>query len=292
VALSALLNAGHRIELVLTQPDRPAGRGLKLEPSAVKRLALAHGLVIAQPVTLTDEVAAEQIRAAKVDAMVVAAYGLILPKAVLAMPRLGCLNIHASLLPRWRGAAPIQRAILAGDSETGITIMQMNEGLDTGGMLLRQNIAITNDDTAGSLHDKLAALGGELIVRALAHPSQAIPQEEGMATYAAKIDKSEARIRWTDSALQIHRQIRAFNPHPGANTTLDGVNIKLWHARVGSGHDAIPGEVVDATSERLVVACGENALEIHELQRAGGKRLPAKAFLTGYPLALGTRFGS
>jgi len=291
VALSALLNAGHRIEHVLTQPDRPAGRGLKFEPSAVKRLALAHGLVVAQPVTLKDEVAAEQIRAEKVDAMVVAAYGLILPKAVLAMPRLGCLNIHASLLPRWRGAAPIQRAILAGDRETGITIMQMNEGLDTGSMLLQQNIAIMDDDTMGSLHDKLAVLGGELIVRALGHSFPAVPQEESTATYAAKIHKSEARIRWTDSALQIHRQIRAFNPHPGANTTLDGVNIKLWRTRACSACDAIAGEVVDATDERLVVACGENALEIYELQRAGGKRLSAKAFLAGHPLASGTRFG-
>ena len=292
VALNALLDAGHRIELVLTQPDRPAGRGLKLEPSAVKQLAESRGLTISQPMTLKDEAAAGQIHAIQADAIVVAAYGLILPKAILATPRLGCLNIHASLLPRWRGAAPIQRAILAGDTETGVTIMQMNEGLDTGDLLRRQSIPITDDDTAGSLHDKLAALGGQLIVRTLAQSSQPLAQDNRAATYAAKIDKREARIRWTDSAQQIHRQIRAFNPHPGAGTLFDGVSIKLWRARACSRGVATPGEIIDVSGGHLVVACGEDALEILEMQRAGGKRLSTPAFLAGFTLACGARFGA
>ncbi len=291
VALNALLGAGHRIELVLTQPDRPAGRGLKLEPSAVKRLALERGLALAQPVTLKDEAIAARLRALEADAMVVAAYGLLLPKTILAIPRLGCLNIHASLLPRWRGAAPIQRALLAGDKETGITIMQMNEGLDTGDVLLRQGTAITDDDTTGSLHDRLAALGGGLIVRVLANTFEREPQDNAVATYAAKIEKSAARILWTDSAQHIHRQIRAFNPHPGAATQFTGVNIKLWRASIRERAEAAPGTVTDVTTETITIACGEGALEIHELQRAGGKRLAAAAFLAGNPIARGARFG-
>jgi methionyl-tRNA formyltransferase len=292
VALKALLSAGHRIELVLTQPDRPAGRGLKLEASAVKRLAEKNGLALAQPVTLRDDVAVNAIQAVRADAMVVAAYGLILPRSVLALPRLGCLNIHASLLPRWRGAAPIQRAILAGDKESGVTIMQMNEGLDTGDILLRQSIEIVPDETAGSLHDKLAVFGAQLIVRALEQTPTPVPQDHTAATYAAKIDKREAIIRWTDSMNSIERQVRAFNPFPGASTTLDGINIKIWRANALSQQAATPGAVMEATDDRLIVACGEGALTIHEMQRAGGKRLSTRNFLRGFPLAPGARFGA
>lgn len=292
VALNALLDAGHQIGLVLTQPDRPAGRGLKLEPSAVNRLAKSRGLTVLQPTTLKDRAAAAQICATQADAMVVAAYGLILPKVVLTMPRLGCLNIHASLLPHWRGAAPIQRALLAGDSETGITIMQMNEGLDTGDMLLQRSIPIAGEDTSGSLHDKLAVLGARLVLQALAQTTQAVPQDESAATYAAKISKDEAKIRWTDSAQQIHRQIRAFNPYPGASTLFDGVNIKLWRARASAQGAAMPGEIIEVAADHIAVACGDGALEIYEIQRAGGKRLSTPAFLAGFPLACGARFGT
>jgi methionyl-tRNA formyltransferase len=291
-ALQALVGAGHAIELVLTQPDRPAGRGLKLEQSAVKQMAREYGLALTQPNTLNDVAAVALIRAAQADAMVVAAYGLILPKTVLTIPQLGCLNIHASLLPRWRGAAPIQRAILAGDKETGITIMQMNEGLDAGDILLQEAVPIADGDAAGSLHDKLAALGSKLILQALTKAPKPYPQDQAMATYAAKIEKREALIDWSHDAQHINQQIRAFNPHPGAATQLDGMTIKLWCARVCEGSKAAPGSVLEASAERFVVACGEGALEILEVQRAGGKRLTAEAFLAGKPLARATRFGA
>jgi methionyl-tRNA formyltransferase len=218
-ALRALHEAGHHIALVLTQPDRPAGRGLKTQPSAVKRLAEELGLGVQQPQTLKDERMLEALRHSNPDAMIVAAYGLILPPAVLAIPARGCVNIHASLLPRWRGAAPIQRALLAGDARTGISIMQMDAGLDTGPVLLQEAIAIEPHDTAQTLHDRLASLGSRLIVEALAAPRTPVPQDDAQATYAPKLDRNEARLDWTEPASSIDRKVRAFNPAPGAWTT-------------------------------------------------------------------------
>jgi methionyl-tRNA formyltransferase len=290
-ALSALIAAGHEIVLVLTQPDRPAGRGLKLVPSAVKIIAQKQTLKVEQPPTLKQLDAHALIAGANADAMIVAAYGLILPKAILAIPRLGCINIHASLLPRWRGAAPIQRAILAGDSETGVTIMQMDEGLDTGGMLLKRNITIGEDETAGELHDRLAALGAELIVEALKSLPAAVPQDASHATYAAKISKDEALIDWHEDAARIARKVRAYNPYPGALTALNGERLKIWRARVASQGNAAPGTVCDSASSELIIACGQGAIEVQELQRAGGKRISAASFLAGTALAPGTRLG-
>jgi methionyl-tRNA formyltransferase len=291
VALDALLGAGHAIALVLTQPDRPTGRGLKTRPSAVKRLALRHGLAVAQPPTLAEENAVNAIAHVEPDAVVVAAYGLILPQAVLDIPRLGGINIHASLLPRWRGAAPIQRALLAGDAATGITIMQMNTGLDTGGILLQEALPIAAADTSQSLHDKLAELGARLIVRALAAPLTARAQDESRATYAAKIDKREARIDWNESAEIIDRKVRAFNPVPGAFSSLNGTSIKIWRAEVERGVTAQPGTVYAAAPADIVVACGVDGLRLLEVQRAGGRRLPTSAFIAGFEVARGARFG-
>jgi len=216
--------------------------------------------------------------------MVVAAYGLILPQPVLDLPRLGCLNIHASLLPRWRGAAPIQRAILAGDPETGVTIMQMDAGLDTGGMILKQAIPIAENDNAQTLHDKLAALGAQLIVRALHEQPAAVAQDPAQASYAAKITKAEARIDWTRPAAELARAIRAYNPMPGAYTGWQGQPLKLWRAEAVSAASAVPGTVLQADAQGIVVATGEGALRLHELQRAGSKRLAAQAFLAGATL--------
>lgn len=289
-ALGALIDAGHDIALVLTQPDRPAGRGMALLPSPVKQRALAAGLPVFQPVRLKDAEAQETVRAVGADAMIVAAYGLILPQAVLDLPRLGCINIHASLLPRWRGAAPIQRAILAGDPETGVCIMQMEAGLDTGPVLRSAALPIEAEDTAASLHDKLAALGARLIVDTLADlPKMAVPQPENGATYAAKIEKSEAPIDWRQPAVQIGRQIRAFNPFPAALFHANGQAIKAWRAmpEAGSGE---PGTVLAADRNGILVACGEGVLRLLELQKAGGKRLAVAQFLAGTPLAAGTRF--
>lgn len=290
-ALRALHSAGHEIALVLTQPDRPAGRGLKAAASPVKDAALELGLQVQQPQTLksVDVVAALAAQAA--DVMVVAAYGLILPRDVLALPRLHCLNIHASLLPRWRGAAPIQRAILAGDSETGISIMQMDEGLDTGPVMLRAGLPITPDDTAGTLHDKLALLGARLIVEALANPRPVQPQDAARATYAAKIDKREARIDWQASATVNARAVRAFNPVPGASTTFRGQLLKIWAASELEGAGGVPGTVRAADANGIVVACGSGALRLTELQRAGGKRVGAAAFLAGCRVESGERLG-
>jgi methionyl-tRNA formyltransferase len=304
-ALERLLAAGFEVALVLTQPDRPAGRGMKLQPSPVKQLALAHGLAVAQPRGLrldgryADDAAAAraQILDAQADAMVVAAYGLILPQWVLDAPRLGCLNIHASLLPRWRGAAPIHRAIEAGDASTGVTIMQMDAGLDTGAMLLKEAVAITGADTTGSLHDRLAPLGGRLIVEALELAAcgglrpEAQP-EEGV-TYAHKIDKAEAALDWRQPAAVLERRLRAFDPFPGAATTLRGEALKVWRgAVVGAGAHAEPGTVLAAGPEGIDVACGEGALRCTELQRAGGRRLGAADLLRGFPVAAGERFGT
>lgn len=292
IALDALREAGHEIALVLTQPDRPAGRGLRPLASAVKRAALEHALPLAQPPTLKDPAIASALESVAPDAMVVAAYGLIVPPRLLSAPRLGCINIHASLLPRWRGAAPIQRAILAGDRETGITIMQMDEGLDTGPVLLQEALAIMPHDTAQTLHDKLAALGGRLIVRALEAPLRAIPQDGARATYAAKIDKLEARIDWQEPAHVIERKVRAFNPVPGAATAYRGAALKIWRASIAPPRKSSPGLVCDVGGESITVACGaDTALELLELQRAGGRRLAAAAFLAGCPVQPGERLG-
>ncbi len=294
VALQALIAAGHEIVLVLTQPDRPAGRGLKLLASSVKKLAQKHGLTVEQPLTLKAEAAEALIASAKADAMVVAAYGLILPPAILAIPRLGCINIHASLLPRWRGAAPIQRAILAGDVETGITLMQMDAGLDTGAMLTRRALAIGEHETAGELHDRLALLGGEMITAALHHLPLPLAQDAAQASYAAKITKSEACIDWGESALEIQRKIRAYNPFPGAVTPFGHERIKLWRAEIVDsppGEPGTPGTICDAPPAELIIACGQGALKVLELQRAGGKRLASSVFLKGFPMQRGLRLG-
>jgi methionyl-tRNA formyltransferase len=283
-ALAAILAAGHDVPLVLTQPDRPAGRGMQLQASAVKQLALTHGLPVYQPERLKDPATHEPIRAAAAEVMVVAAYGLILPQAVLDIPPRGCLNIHASLLPRWRGAAPIQRAIAAGDAETGVTIMQMDAGLDTGAMLLAESLKVGAGETAGELHDRLAALGARLIVAALARLDTLTPVAQPTAgvTYAAKIDKAEAHLDWAEPAAVLARKICAFNPFPGATLPLAGLPFKVWRAAAVAGSGR-PGEVLTlATGEAkntvtagVTVATGEGALRITELQKPGGRRLDA-----------------
>ncbi len=291
-ALSAVIAAGHEVCLVLTQPDRPAGRGMALQPSAVKKVALAHGIEVFQPLTLKDNEAQAKIAEVGAELMVVAAYGLILPQVVLDMPRLGCLNIHASLLPRWRGAAPIQRALLAGDAQTGVCIMQMEAGLDTGPVLLREAFDITSDDTSASLHDKLADSGARLIVDALLRlplPAQA-QSEEGL-TYADKIEKTEALIDWSKSAAELDRHLRAFNPFPGAQTVFAGQTVKLWVARPVDGAGE-KGCILAVDRKNIVIACGQGALAVSELQRAGGKRLPVQQYLAGHSLKVGDRFGS
>lgn len=291
-ALAALLEAGHEVALVLTQPDRPAGRGLKLVPSAVKALALERGLEVYQPAGLKDEETRERLRSVGADLLVVAAYGLILPQPVLSLPRLGAVNIHASLLPRWRGAAPIQRAILAGDAQTGISIMQMDAGLDTGPVLAAESMAIAAEDTGASLHDKLAELGARLIVATLARIERgqfrAEPQAAAGATYAAKITKADAEIDWSEAAAVIERKVRAFDPLPGASTMIKGVGLKIWRAGVTAAKGT-PGTVLEASPRGIVIACGSEALCVGELQRAGGKRLPAGQFLAGFPLSAGDR---
>ena len=294
-ALAALHAAGHVITLVLTQPDRPAGRGLKLAPGAVKTLAMEQGFEVYQPSSLKDAEVQQRLRRLEADLMVVAAYGLILPEAVLGAARLGAINIHASLLPRWRGAAPIQRAILAGDPRTGISIMQMDPGLDTGPVLAAEAIPIAADDTAGSLHDKLAALGARLIVTALAQLERgelrAVPQMEADATHAAKITKAEAEIDWRDAAALIERKVRALNPQPGAATAVRGAALKIWGARATRA-EGEAGTILDAGPRGIVVACGDGALRVLELQRAGGKRLAAAQFLAGFALVAGERLES
>jgi methionyl-tRNA formyltransferase len=297
-ALDALHRAGHETALVLTQPDRPSGRGLHPTPSAVKRLAQTLDRPVLQPATLKDPAIQTTLASLRPDAMIVAAYGLIVPQAVLDIPRRGCINIHASLLPRWRGAAPIQRAILAGDHKTGISIMQMDAGLDTGPVLLEETTDIARDDTAQTLHDRLAAMGARLIVEALDHePIEGRvpqPQDGTRATYAAKLDKRDATIDWSEPAAAIARKVRAFNPVPGASTTYGGSALKLWHARAREhAGAAAPGTIISADKEGVLVACGgDSALEVTELQRAGGKRLPASSFLAGSPLHAGDRLGA
>jgi methionyl-tRNA formyltransferase len=303
VALEAIADAGFEIVLVLTQPDRPAGRGMKLQASPVKQFAASHGWAVAQPRSLRldgkfpeDAASArESLAVAKADVMVVAAYGLILPQWVLDAPRRGCLNIHASLLPRWRGAAPIHRAIEAGDAETGVTIMQMDAGLDTGDMLLRESLTI-GDDTTARLHDRLAALGGRMIVEALhqakAGTLHAEPQPAEGVTYAHKVEKSEAQVDWTLDGATIVRRIRAFDPFPGASSALDGETVKLWagEAQAGPRVEA-PGTVLEVTPSGIVVAAKDSIVTLSELQRAGGKRLPVADFLRGFDIKAGQVFG-
>lgn len=289
-ALTALIAAGHEVVLVLTQPDRPAGRGMNLQPSAVKQVAQAHGIEVFQPTSLRDAEAQARVKAANAELMVVAAYGLILPQAVLDMPRLGCLNIHASLLPRWRGAAPIQRAILAGDRETGVCIMQMEAGLDTGPVLLSEALTIGDRDTSASLHDRLADLGARLIVSAVAAlPLSPRPQPEDGITYAAKIEKREATLDWRLPAEVLDRHIRAFNPFPGAVASLNGQPVKVWQAcrTLGQGE---PGRILAVGKDGISVACGDGALRLLELQKAGGKRVSAAQFAAGGSVSTGAGF--
>jgi methionyl-tRNA formyltransferase len=285
----------HDVKLVLTQPDKPGGRGLHSQASEVKQLALEHRIELYQPPALKSEAALAQLRAAGADAMVVAAYGLLLPQAVLDLFRFGCINIHASLLPRWRGAAPIQRALLAGDRETGVCIMKMDAGLDTGPVYRSQRTPIADDETAGSLHDRLAAIGARLLVETLDAIEKRGLEPQPQATtgicYAHKISKSEATIDWNANAVAVARQVRAFDPAPGAQTHLRGELIKIWSAHAIRGSSAIPGEVVSAADGEIVVACGEGALAVRELQRAGGRRLSAADFLRGSPISAGARLG-
>ncbi|MDT7837436.1 methionyl-tRNA formyltransferase [Aquabacterium sp. OR-4] len=300
-ALRQLLAAGHTVPLVLTQPDRPAGRGMKLTPSPVKALALQHGIAVAQPRSLRldgkypdDAAAARQaLLGAAPEAMVVAAYGLILPQWVLDLPARGCLNIHASLLPRWRGAAPIHRAIEAGDAQTGITLMQMDAGLDTGDMLLTAAQAIRPDDTTATLHDRLATQGGALCVQGLAAPEalRRTPQPAEGVNYAHKIEKHEAAIDWRQPAAVIERRVRAFDPFPGASFTLGNEVVKLWAAEVLPQAGGTPGQVLQADGQRLLVACGDGALALRTLQRPGGRRIDVGVLLQQCPGLAGTQLG-
>jgi methionyl-tRNA formyltransferase len=313
VALRALLDAGNDIVLVLTQPDRPAGRGQKLVISPVKQLALDHGIPVHQPERLKDPATHVPLIEAAPDLLVVAAYGLILPQAVLDIPKRGCLNIHASLLPRWRGAAPIQRCIEAGDTETGVTIMQMEAGLDTGPMLLAHSIEVGaggtapadtprnlgtaaagtpgKAETAATLHDKLAVLGGRLIVlatRELDNLRRVSQPSEGV-TYADKIDKREAAIDWRQPATEIERRIRAFDPFPGCTAQLGDATIKVWRAVLAEGQGA-PAEILAVAADGITVACGTGALRLVELQKPGGRRLASRDFLSGFPVSAGQHF--
>lgn len=297
VALRQLIAAGFEIPLVLTQPDRPAGRGMQLQASAVKQVALEHGIAVAQPLSLRMDSkdpqraleaseAHARLSALDYDVMVVAAYGLILPRSTLDIAP--CINIHGSLLPRWRGAAPIHRAIESGDRETGVTIMGMEEGLDTGPMMLIERVSIEDSDTTGSLHDKLAALGGGMIVEALRRMERgelaSTPQPEEGVTYAAKIAKEEAKLDFALPAVEAWRKVRAFNPFPAAQGTVNGTVVKIWNAQLADGSGPA-GKVLSANAQDgIVVACGEGALRLVELQKPGGKRLPAAEFLKSFPL--------
>ncbi len=294
-ALAALIEIGHDVALVLTQPDRPSGRGMKLKASPVKELALQNQIEVFQPETLKDLDAQSYIEAVKADVMIVAAYGLIIPTNVLQMPRLGCYNIHASLLPRWRGAAPIHRSLLAGDAETGVTIMEVVPALDAGAMILKGVLTIGARDTSQSLHDELAKIGADLMVVAMKQLAEkgslpATPQDESLVTYAAKLQKSEASIDWSQSADLISRQVRAFNPFPVAHAMLGGEVCRIWMATaVGSAVNETPGKVLDVGAT-IQVACGEGVLSIEELQSPGGKRLKARDFVTGHGLKVGQYF--
>ncbi|MCI0508086.1 MAG: methionyl-tRNA formyltransferase [Gammaproteobacteria bacterium] len=288
-SLKALLQTKHNFCAVYTQPDRPAGRGRKLTPSPVKQLALMHDLPVMQPESLKNTEVQQQLRAFNADLMVVVAYGLLLPAAVLQAPRLGCINVHASVLPRWRGAAPIQRAILAGDSQTGVTIMQMDQGLDTGDMLLIRTTPISGEDTAQSLHDRLADIGARALVDCLPllaeNQLQAEKQDNAQATYAAKLQKSEAQIDWRQSAVQIQRLIRAFNPWPVAQTMVDGNTLRIWNAQPLQGTSGLaPGTVISESRAGIDVATGHGVLRITQLQLPGGKPLAVSEFVNAHSL--------
>jgi len=274
--LKALLASPHQLLAVYTQPDRPAGRGQKLMPSPVKQLALQHAIPVYQPQTLRDPAAQAELAALKPDLLVVVAYGLILPQVVLDIPRLGCINSHASLLPRWRGAAPIQRAIQAGDDESGVTVMQMEAGLDTGPMLLKVSTPISADDTGGSLHDRLAELGPPAVLQAIAGLAagnlRGDVQDDRLATYAHKLNKDEALLDWSRPAVELERLIRAFNPWPICHSSLNGAPLKVLAAQLGEGSGA-PGSILAASKDGLTVACGDGALRLTRLQLPGGKAL-------------------
>jgi methionyl-tRNA formyltransferase len=285
-ALEAIVAAGHEVPLVLTQPDRPAGRGLALASSEVAQAAAALSIALDKPASLKVPGALERLRAAAPEVMVVAAYGLILPRTVLEIPVHGCLNIHASLLPRWRGAAPIQRAILAGDTETGVGIMRMDEGLDTGPVLLERRIQIAARETAATLTAKLAELGAQALLEALAGLDRlkARPQDGAGATYASKISKEEALLDWKRSAQELDRAVRAFDPAPGARAPLGGELVKIWEAEPVSDLQGSPGSVLRADAGELVIACGSGGLRLKTLQRPGGRRMSSADFLRGNSL--------
>ncbi|MEI7841404.1 MAG: methionyl-tRNA formyltransferase [Gallionellaceae bacterium] len=293
-ALKALLDKQFEIVAVLTQPDRPSGRGMQLKASPVKQLALEHGITVLQPPSLKGADIQEQLASYQADLMIVAAYGLILPKIVLEIPRLGCWNIHASLLPRWRGAAPIQRAILAGDQQTGITIMQMDVGLDTGDMLLKKECSITASDTSETLHAKLAELGASAILEALTlhqeNKIQAKSQDNDLASYASKLGKEESQIDWSKNAQEIARNVRGYNPFPGAASVLNETQLKIWQASVCESKAGEPGEVLQVEKNALVVACGEGALSLEVIQKPNAKALPVTQFLQGFTVKAGDRF--
>lgn len=290
--MARLFDSPHDVALVLTRPDQAAGRGLHVAASPVKQMALERGCEVFQPASLKGAEVESRLRNVRPDVVVVAAYGLLVPAPLLALPPFGAVNVHASLLPRWRGAAPIQRALLAGDQRTGVSIMKMDEGLDTGPVYERRALEITTDDDTGSLHDKLAELGAEALVdvleRLAAGHAHAVPQPSEGATYAAKIDKRETRLDWTRPAVELERVVRAFRPAPVAATSLAGEPIKVWRAELADGRGE-PGQLLDAGSLRI--ACGAGALRILELQRAGGRKVSAEEFLRGRPLAAGIRFG-
>ena len=300
-ALKAVLGSSHTVVGVLTQPDRPKGRGRQIAASPVKEAALAHGLPISQPQTLKDEAGRADLASWEPDALVVVAYGLILPRAALTLPRLGCLNIHASLLPRWRGAAPIQRAVLAGDSVSGVTIMLMDVGLDTGPMLLKKEVPIGRTDTGGSLHDRLATVGASAVLEALDGYSQGtlvpVPQPAEGVTYAAKIEKAEALIDWSRDALAIERQVRAFNPWPVAETRMEGEQLRVYEAIAEEGASAGAGEsgtIVAVRDDAVVVQCGSGRLGLRQLQRPGRRAVSAGDFArggAGGPQLVGKRLG-
>jgi methionyl-tRNA formyltransferase len=295
-SLKALLHSGHDICAVYTQPDRPAGRGRKLTPSPVKQVALEHQIPVEQPLNFKDEASLRQLASYQADLMIVVAYGLLLPQAVLDTPRLGCINVHASLLPRWRGAAPIQRAILAGDKETGVGIMKMEAGLDTGPVLLEARCAIEASDNAQSLHDKLAELGAATLLESLADIEQglqhAVPQDDSQMTYAAKLQKQEAVIDWQQSAVQILRQINAFNPWPVAQTLWRDDTLRIWQAELGNEqNDAAPGTVTAVSKQGIDVATGSGKLRITQLQVPGKRAMQVQDFLNANTIETGEKLG-